>query len=454
MGLTASADETPRATLLSPQIRPVSIGTTALISLFAVEYIAVGTAMPTVARALDGLGLYALAFGATIAASVIGMILGGWWSDRSGPRAVLITGAAVFAGGLLGAGLSLNMELFVAARGLQGLGSGMAIVAIYVVIAQGVPDHLRPRMFSLLAAAWVVPGLVGPVLTGFLVEHAGWRWVFLGVVPLVLVSMAVLVPALGRTEASENAPYLGVATIAWAVVAAISVGVLNLGGEQISARDVLIGLPFAVALGVAAWRLLPPGTFSLGRGLPSVISARGAIGASFMAAEAYLPLMLQDLHGYSPAEAGAALAVGAVTWAGGSWLQGQLRETVDRVRVMVVGCSIILLGTGLLVAAIGLDWPGWTVLVIWGITQTGVGIAYPTTSLLTMRLSAPDVLGRNSSSLQVSEALASAVALAAVGAVFTALYAGSMQSAFLAVAVASVVAGLAAVATSARSRPA
>lgn len=458
MGVSLSdgpaTSDSPRPSLLDPAHRPVSLGTTALISLFAVEYIAVGTAMPTVARALDGLGLYALAFSATIAASVIGMILGGWWSDKSGPRAVLVVGATVFAGGLLGAGLSTSMELFVAARALQGLGSGMAIVAIYVVIAQGIPDLLRPRMFSLLAAAWVVPGLVGPVLTGFLVDQVGWRWVFLGVIPLVVVSMAVLLPALGRTEPSEDAPYLGVSTILWAVLAAVSVGVLNLGGEHISVQDVLIGLPFAVALGVAAWRLLPPGTLTLGRGLPSVIAARGAIGASFMAAEAYLPLMLQDLHGYSPTEAGLALAVGAVTWAGGSWLQGRLRDTVDRVRVMVVGCTIITVGTGLLVAAIVTDWPGWTVLVIWGITQTGVGVAYPTTSLQTMRLSAPQVLGRNSSSLQVSEALASAVVLGAVGAVFTALYAASMQSAFAAVAVASVAAALAAVATSARSRPA
>lgn len=442
------------ASLLDPRHRPVSIGTTALISLFAVEYIAVGTAMPTVARALDGLGLYALAFSATIAASVIGMILGGWWSDKSGPRAVLISGAAVFAGGLLGAGLSTSMELFVAARGLQGLGSGMSIVAIYVVIAQGIPDHLRPRMFSLLAAAWVVPGLVGPLVTGLLVDTVGWRWVFLGVVPLVALGMAVLLPALGRTEPSGDAPHLGVSTIMWAVVAAISVGVLNLGGENISTQDVLIGLPFLVALGIAAWRLLPPGTFTLGRGLPSVIAARGAIGASFMAAEAYLPLMLQDLHGYSPTEAGLALAVGAVTWAGGSWLQGRLRDTVDRVKVMVVGCLVILLGAVLLVLAIGLDWPGWTVLVIWGVTQTGVGIAYPTTSLQTMRLSAPEVLGRNSSSLQVSEALASAVALGIVGALFTALYVASLQQAFLAVALVSLAAALAAVATSARSRPA
>lgn len=443
----------PRASLLSPQLRPVTIGTTALISLFAVEYIAVGTAMPTVARELDGLGLYALAFGATIAASVIGMILGGWWSDNAGPRPVLIVGASTFAAGLLGAGTSQTMEFFVAARGLQGLGSGMATVAIYVIIAQGIPDLLRPKMFSLLAAAWVVPGLVGPIFTGLVVEHAGWPWVFLSVIPLVVISMAILLPALGRTQRSEAASHLSAFTVGWAVLAAACVGVLNLGGERITASEVLIGAPFALGLALAAWRLLPPGTFTLGRGLPSIISARGAIGASFMASEAYLPLMLQDLHGYSPAAAGAVLAVGSVTWAGGSWVQGRLGESVDRFTVMVIGCSVILLGTLLLLAAVALSTPGWTVLIVWGLTQLGVGLAYPTTSLLTMRLSPPEVLGRNSSSLQVSEALASAVALAAVGAAFTALYAGSMHHAFLAVVVASVIAGVAAVATSARSRP-
>ena len=443
----------PPLTLTSPDILPISLGTTALISLFAVEYIAVGTAMPTVARALDGIGLYALAFGATIAASVIGMILGGWWSDKSGPSAVLVTGTLVFSVGLLGAGLSPTMELFVASRGLQGLGTGLATVAIYVIIAQGVPDQLRPQMFSLLAAAWVVPGLIGPVITGVVVEHVGWRWVFLGVIPLVMVSLAVLLPSLKRTEPTDSAPHLGITTVLWAVLAAGCVGVLNLGGEQISAREVLVGLPFALALGIAAWRLLPPGTLTLGRGLPSVLSARGAIGASFMAAEAYLPLLLQDLHGYSPAQAGGVLAVGSVTWALGSYLQGRLGDRVDRFHLMTVGCCWILTGTVVLLGAVLFLWSGWTILIIWGFTLLGVGMAYPTTSLLTMRLSPPEVLGRNSSSLQVSEALASAVALAGVGAVFTALYAGSHQQAFLAVAVGSVLAGVAAVATSSRARP-
>lgn len=439
--------------LFGPGIRSVSLGATALIALFAVEYIAVGTAMPTVARALDGLGLYALAFGATIATGVIGMILGGWWSDRSGPGPVVAAGCAVFAAGLMVAGLAPTMETFVSGRAVQGLGSGLATVALYVLIAQRVPDALRPKVFSLLAAAWVLPGLIGPVLTGVVVEFLTWRWVFLGVVPLVLAALLVLRPALLDTSRTREAAYLRPSTIGWAVVAAGSVGVLNLGGDSIQTREVLIGAPVVVVLTLAAWRLLPPGTLGLGRGLPSVIAARGAIGASFVAAEAYLPLLLQDLHGYRPAEAGAVLAVGSVTWAFGSWIQGRLADQVDRYRLLLRGCLPIAAGLVVLVGSIGLDWPGWTVLAVWAVVSLGVGLAYPTTSLLTLRLSPPAEVGRNSSSLQVSEALASAVALAAAGAVFTALHAGSPLRAFMSVACVAVAAGILAVLTSARARP-
>ncbi len=436
------------------RVRPVTVGATALIALFAVEYVAVGTAMPTVARDLDGLELYALAFGATVAASVIGMILGGWWSDHSGPRAVIVTGGSTFAAGLLVAGLAPTMEVFVLGRGVQGLGGGLSTVAVYVVIAQGVPDALRPQVFSLLAAAWVVPGLVGPFLTGLVVEHWGWRWVFVGVAPLVVAGLAVLLPALGRTRRAEDAPYLSVATVLWAVVAAACVCVLNLAGKEVTAAEAVAAVPFVAGVGVAAWRLLPPGTLRFGRGLPSVFGARGAIGATILAAEAYLPLMLQERHGWTPAQAGGALAVGAVTWATGSWLQGRLRADADRFTVLVVGSTTIVLGVCALLVSVWLDWPGWTVLLVWGVALLGVGAAFPTTSLLTMRLSPPEQLGRNSSSLQISEALASAVVLAGAGAVFTALYAGSPHLAFVAVCVAAVLTGLAALLTSLRARPA
>ncbi|MFX5777029.1 MFS transporter, partial [Acinetobacter baumannii] len=71
--------------ILSARYRATTIGMVALVALHAFEALAVAAAMPTVAEALDGLRLYALAFGGTLATSVIGMTLAGRWADRHGP---------------------------------------------------------------------------------------------------------------------------------------------------------------------------------------------------------------------------------------------------------------------------------------------------------------------------------------------------------------------------------
>ncbi len=77
----------------------------ALVALHAFEALAVAAAMPTVAEALDGLRLYALAFGGTLATSVIGMTLAGRWADRHGPARPLWHDLGCFVLGLLLAGL-------------------------------------------------------------------------------------------------------------------------------------------------------------------------------------------------------------------------------------------------------------------------------------------------------------------------------------------------------------
>lgn len=439
--------------LVDPALRAAALGATALIGLFALEYIAVGSAMPTVAESLDGYHLYNMAFGATVAASVIGMIVGGWWSDRSGPRPVVHAGTLGFALGLAVAGLAPTMEVFVVGRGIQGLGSGLATVALYVVIAQRVPDDQRPFIFSLLAAAWVVPGLVGPLVTGAIVEAASWRWVFLGVAPFVVLALAMLGPGLRGTRPSSDAAYLRPATIGWAVVAALAVAVLNLAGERVEGVELVIGPLVLVVLGIAAWRLLPAGSLTLARGLPAVIGVRGAMGGSFVAAEAYLPLMLRDEHGYSPARAGAILAGASIAWAIGSWVQGRLPTQSDRYRLMLVGVVGYAVLMGLLAVSVWASWPGWAVIVVYAVATLGVGLAYPTTSLLTMRLSPEAEIGRNSSSLQVAEALTSAFALAVTGVVFGLTYATTPHTAFVGTLVVAVAVACVAVLSAARARP-
>ncbi|WP_122261576.1 MFS transporter [Ornithinimicrobium cerasi] len=438
--------------IFAPGLRSASVGAAGLIALFALEYIAVTAAMPTVATALDGYALYNLAFGATVAASVVGMVVGGWWSDRGGPRPVVVAGSFLFAAGLVVAGLAPTMEVLVLGRALQGLGSGLSIVAVYVVIAQRIPDHLRPSVFSLLAAAWVVPGLAGPLLTGLVVEHLSWRWVFLGVAPFVLLSLLLFRRALRATGAGAEAPYLRPATIAWAVAAALSVGVLNLAGERIEGVEWAVGGVAVVLLVMAGLRLLPSGTLLLRRGLPSVVGVRAALGGSFVAAEAYLPLMLRDEHGYSPAQAGAVLAAASVAWASGSWVQGRLPATADRYRVMLLGVLIFTVLMSLMGLTVWVGGPGWLVIALYGLSTFGVGLAYPTTTLLTMRLSPEAEIGRNSSALAVGEALSSAVGLAVAGVVFGLYYATQPHTAFVGTMAVAVGVGALSVLSAARAR--
>jgi len=78
--------------VLSPRYRATTLGMVALISLVAFEALAVAAAMPTVAVALDGLKLYALAFGGALATSVIGMTLAGRLCDARGPATPLWLG--------------------------------------------------------------------------------------------------------------------------------------------------------------------------------------------------------------------------------------------------------------------------------------------------------------------------------------------------------------------------
>src|SRR5206468_3282735 len=61
-----------------------------------------------------------------------------------------------------------------------------------------------PRMFAILSTAWVVPGIAGPALAAFVADHVGWRPVFLGLLPLVLVAGSLALRALRSVPANPE----------------------------------------------------------------------------------------------------------------------------------------------------------------------------------------------------------------------------------------------------------
>jgi MFS family permease len=334
----------------------------------------------------------------------------------------VVVGLVIFCVGVVIAGAAPTMPLFLVGRVVHGLGSGVLGVALYVVVAQAYPEAMRPRVFAVLTTAWVLPALIGPVIATSVASAFGWRWVFLGV-PVLAVGAWLLIrddPYAPSSAAPElpGSSEAGRRRLAEAGVAAAGVLMVSIGGQRgIVAWPVLI-LAGLLAIGLAGRRLLPPGSWSARAGLPSVLGARGAVGAAFAAAEVYVPLQLTLARGLTLTEAGWVLTTGAVTWCAGALLAARWRRLADEPVRVRLGAALVAVGVGgfALVAVPGV--PLLVPVAAWGVAGLGIGMAFSTLSVLALAYAPSGGEARTSAALQLNDHLVQAVALAVGSAVF------------------------------------
>lgn len=394
----------------------LTAGMVTLVTFVAFEAVAVTTAMPTVAQALDGVALYGFAFGGPFATGIVATVAAGTWCDRRGPAAPTLTGVALFSLGLLLAGLAPDIWTLVAGRLVQGFGGGLITVALYVVVGRAYPAAAHPKVFSALSAAWVLPAVLGPAVAGLIVEHLGWRWVFLLIAVATLPVAAVIQPHLRPiTGVASGAPNT---RMPWAAGVAAGVVLMHWGGQRGAPLLVAGGLLVVAACGP---RLLPAGTFTGRRGLPSVILVRGLAGAAFMQADVFIPLLLTRERGLSPSLAGLTLTAGALLWSAGSWIQARQGQRFSPAARLRAGLSGIALGVLSAIALVAPAVPVAVVVAGWCVAGLGMGLASPTVATLVLQLSPPDEQGVNSSALSVADSLLTTVVLAVGGSVFAAL---------------------------------
>lgn len=405
----------------------VTVGVVALIFLEATQALAVTTVMPLVSADLDGAQLYAVAFSGTLATSVVGMVAVGAWCDRAGPVAPLATAVGVFVAGLAVTAAAPDMAVLVAGRLLQGLGIGGQTVASYVLVARVYPPRLHGRVFAAMSAAWVIPAIVGPALTGAIAEYLHWRWVFAGVAVLTLLAFASVWLRLrglptGPGEAGGGAAPIGALAgrLVRAVLVAAAVLTLSLAGEAGVWMPAVVVVSLAVAA-VAVRPLLPTGVLRVRRGLPSVVLMRALVAAAFFSAEIYVPYLLIDHYGFSATWAGLGLTTAALLWAAASDVQGRYGDRLGSTRIAVLAC--VLLGIAILVAAATALWHLHPAILIatWSLAGAGMGLIHPRLTVLTLAYSTPQNQGFNSSALSISDAVGSAASVAVIGLVFVAL---------------------------------
>ncbi len=428
--------------LWAPQRRALTLGLVLSVTFVASEALAVITVMPLVARELHGLALYGWVFSTFQLASLVGIVAAGRDADRHGPARPYVVGLVLFSAGLIVAGLAPFMWVLVAGRCLQGFGAGAVPAVAYVAIGRSLREAQRARMMAVLSTAWVIPGIVGPGVAAAVAHLFGWRWVFLGLIPLVALAGPIAVPALvrlGRTDMPPAEEHRIADAVRTALGAAFLLGAL-------SARNALVGLGLAAigaAVGFAPLRRhQPSGTLRAPR--PARHHLEPWLGdLRLLRCRRLRHLDHHDRAGHSTLVAGAVVTASTLAWTIGAWIQARLNERWEGARLVRTGLVLILLGTA------GMAWqlrpgvPVWEAFVAWSVAGLGMGLAYAPISLMMLRAAPPGREGWASASLNLADVLGIALGVGIGGAAVAAVSRGTRPVAG-GVLIAFAVAGLAA----------
>jgi MFS family permease len=301
----------------------------------------------------------------------------------------------------------------------------------YATIGRSLPEALRARMMAVLSTAWVVPGLAGPAISAEVTRLFGWRWVFLGLLPVVAIAGSIAVPALirlGPPPASalrEHRLTDGLLTAAGTtmLLAGLSLAAGSgaiLAGLALIAGGAAAGLP-------ALRRLVPAGTLTGRPGLPATIASRGLLTFTFFGADAYVTLAITAVRHRSPVVAGLAVTGATVAWTAGAWVQARLNNVWEGRRLVRTGLVIILAGIAGMVLVLQ---PAVSVavgLAAWTVAGLGMGLAYAPLSLMMLQRALPGQEGQASASLNLADVLGTAIGIGAGGAAVAAAAGGDLR---------------------------
>ncbi len=377
--------------------------------MVATEAMAISTVMPLVESDLGDIWLYGWAFSAFFLGDLIGIVVGGRAADRVHPVGPLLVGLVVFTVGLVVGGLAPSMAVLVAGRFLQGVGAGVVPAVAYVCVARGFDVADRPRVFAIMSTAWVVPSLVAPLLASAVATTVGWRWVFLGLVPVTIAAGVLAAVSLRGLESSSPGGHepTPLARVVMLVVGAAML-LSGLGGDSVwTAVPLVVG---GLVLGVPALRaLVPTGTFRAAVGLPAAVLIRGVLTCSFFAANAYLSLAVTSVRGASTLFAGVVLASASFTWTAGAWAQARLMASWGPARLVRLAGIVLVAGLVLMIPSLLDVVPLWLWVIASCVAGLGIGLGYAPLSSVALAEAEAGREGVASSSLQLTDVLGMAL---------------------------------------------
>jgi EmrB/QacA subfamily drug resistance transporter len=376
--------------------RAVLIATILASSMVFIDSSAVNVALPTLQRELGASAAQAQWVVESYALFLAALLLvGGVLVDRFGRKRIFVLGTVLFALTSVWCGLSPNIEMLIVARAAQGVAGALLTPASLAIISAAFSDETeRGRAIGTWSGFTAITAAFGPVLGGWLVENASWRWVFFINLPLAVIVVAVTLRGVpeSRDEAAGRLDIIG------AMLATIGLGALVFGliegpvrgwGSPIVLASLLIGVAGLAAFIGAETRvsspMMPLGLFrspTFGGANLLTLLLYGAFGGALF----WLPFNLIQVQEYSATEAGAALLPAILIIFLLSRRTGALIGRYGARLPLTIGPSIVALAF-LLFALPGTEGSYWTTFFPAAIVL-GIGMAITVPPLTTAVMSA------------------------------------------------------------------
>lgn len=359
--------------------------------------------------------------------------LTGWAADRFGTKRLYLLAVALFTLGSVLCAIAGSLEALVLYRVVQGLGGGMLMPLGMTILTRAAGPERVGRVMAVLGIPMLLGPIFGPILGGYLIDHASWHWIFLINLPIGAIGMVYAWVVLPKDEVhpSESFDFVGMLLLSPGL-ALFLYGVSSIPGAKEAegtpwTTEVVATMVIGAAL-IAAfvpWALRKANIHPLlelrlleNKNMTVALIAMSLFAIAFFGASLLFPLYFQQVRGEDAFHAGLLLAPQGVGAMLTMPVAGFLADKIGPGKIVMTGIAVITVGMAMFtqVEADSSYWYLCGALFVMGLGMGGTMMPIMTAALATLKEAN---VARGSTLLNIQQQVAASIGTALFSVILT-----------------------------------